>query len=113
MRGKRFEETRRGRDVCHQRYVKGDKSGTVLARACEISGRIWDHHIGSSTNCDIRFLIPDMRIEMVTTFLIVAIFNVVVSYSSTISIRYISIARTELSPSLDRCVTTGIHPSSQ
>ena len=27
MRGLRFEETRSGRDVCHQRYVREDKSG--------------------------------------------------------------------------------------
>ena len=32
----RFEETRSGRDVCHQRYVRADKSGTALARACEV-----------------------------------------------------------------------------
>ena len=29
MRGKRFEENRPGRDVCHQHYVRTAKSGTV------------------------------------------------------------------------------------
>ena len=36
MRGKRFDEIRIGRDVCHQCYVRTDKSGTALARACEV-----------------------------------------------------------------------------
>ena len=36
MRGKHFEETRPGRDVCHQHYVRTDKSRTALARACGV-----------------------------------------------------------------------------
>ena len=32
MRG--FEETRPARDICFQHYVRADKSGTALARAC-------------------------------------------------------------------------------
>jgi len=31
MHGNRFEETWPGRDVCHQHYVRADKSGTALA----------------------------------------------------------------------------------
>jgi len=52
MRGVRFEKTQPGRDVCHQRYVRADKSGTALAhmrgvRLAEYgSGRIWDHYTG-------------------------------------------------------------------
>ena len=33
---KRFEETRPGRDVCNQCYVRADTNGTALARACEV-----------------------------------------------------------------------------
>ena len=42
MRGKRFEEKWPGRSigdirhVCHQCYVRADKSGTALTRACEV-----------------------------------------------------------------------------
>ena len=51
----RFEETRPGRDVYHQRYVRADKSGHC-ARACARMrgvcfaeygpGRIWAHDTG-------------------------------------------------------------------
>ena len=37
MRCMRLEETRPGRDVCHQCcYIRADKTGTALARACEV-----------------------------------------------------------------------------
>ena len=47
MCGVRFEEIQPGTDICHQSYVRADKSGTALARACKICDmRIWDHHTG-------------------------------------------------------------------
>ena len=33
MCGMRFGETRSGHDVCNQRYVRADKTGTALANA--------------------------------------------------------------------------------
>ena len=36
MRGMRFEETRPGRDLCHLRYVRTEKSSTAFVRACEV-----------------------------------------------------------------------------
>ena len=41
MRGKRFEETRPGSDVCHQCYVKADERGTARNARYAFS-RIWD-----------------------------------------------------------------------
>jgi len=36
MRDKRFEETRLGHHVCHQRYVRADNRWTLLTRTCEV-----------------------------------------------------------------------------
>ena len=58
MRGKRFEETRPGRDVCLEHYVRADKSGT----ATYAFSRIWDHHTGKSSTVtadNLPTLLPD------------------------------------------------------